>query len=242
MNASSLLAAVAESIITKRPMAPVAKHFGVEPAELHKALFDFNPFTFRGQLEIALASPHDRPDLLSTKTHLARLEEHYANLIEQFDRAESRCRFIMNKKEGYNDNELMKAEIHSNKIHKQIMSLLKDLRKTELDLKKAEKPAAESASGGRKSSEKESTTSTVAIPSSPSPAPDTQPPTPTATIPTPEEFQRIILKYRHQIKDASAKDRPALIARLIEQHRNSQKPEPEPEPPAQPSQNGKHAA
>lgn len=251
MSVANLLAAMTESVIVKRPTAAIARHFRVEAPGLHAALLEISAISYRGQLETALARPDERPDLMPTRIHLARLEEHYAILMRQFDRADLRCHDIEHQEGGYHDAELQKAELLANRIHQQIQRNLKEMRKAELELQKLLASPPESANtvlASRRQKSPESEPTPTEKPSMDVTAKTDAQPTGSheqaITVPAPEEFKNIILRHRDRIKNTRAEDRPALIARLINEHRAKNHPstgQDQPNLPS-PSQNGKHAA
>lgn len=201
----------------------------------------------------------DRPDILSIRIHLARLEQHYAVLELQRARAEGRCNRVAEHPDGVNEADLFRAELFANRIESQVHRALKELRKTQLELKKALAAESEITSTAslkvtdmaRNSPELAAETSPVLPHESPTPSPTKveltihNDPRPDLSPYTPDEFKIITARHRNRILSTPAENRPAFIARLIEEHRakNAKNPTPEGEPNLpKPSQNGKHAA
>lgn len=129
------VAACADWFTTLRPIQIVARIFEIEPDQLQQSFSELvQPFTMRGQLELAIQSPHDRPDLVGLKTHLARLEHQLTHLSLQFERAEHRVRFLANKGDKCGYDEMFEAEKYSNKLQQQFVRLLKDIHKAQIQL------------------------------------------------------------------------------------------------------------
>jgi hypothetical protein len=139
MPAPILLAAAicADWLVSFRSVTAIAKYFETEPADAQKALAQIHALTYRGQLEAALASPHERPDLIAQKTHLARMECQLAISSQQFERADSRVRRLRSLAEGCDERELFEAEKFANRVHQQHVRLIKDIQKAHKELEKA---------------------------------------------------------------------------------------------------------
>ncbi len=221
-------AACADWIVTFRPLKVIARMFEIELDQLQEALTGLHPFSFRGKLESALAAPEDRPDLISHKTHLARLEHQLNLLARQFDRAEFSIEDLKKRTNGYEPKEMLKAEQFANRIHQQTVRLLKEIQKTQLLLEKlASEPPQKSPTLPVKSpptanqaqSEKnaQDTRDPELAPSQNQTPPASNPSA--SEQPTEEEFLRCIVKNRDRINNTPAKERQSLILRLIEEHR-----------------------
>lgn len=210
-------------------------------------------------LSLPILAAADRPDILSTRKHLARLEEHYAVLELQRARAEGRCNRVAQHPDGLNEAELLRAELFANRIESQIHRALKELRKTELDLKKA--LAAESelptTTASPTVSHMDQNLSEIAVDANVASSNESATrsivkieqivhdhPLPESSSYTPDEFRIITARHRLRILSTPAENRPAFIARLIEEHRakNAQNIHPQATDLPKPSQNGKHAA
>lgn len=221
-----LFMAIAEFFISRRPAKGIAEQNGVDLQSLNAALPKFVDHTWQGKLAAALANPTQRPDLIPLYVHLARLEQHHADLVAQLDRAQDLTNKIRSQ-EAINLENLVKAEAFTFKIHTAIGRLLKDIERAEIRLEKAQKPAPEQkpASGGRKSPEfsvamTDPVSKITETPLQPPANPDPQ----ATTVPPPDPFLNAILaQHRHRIKNTPANDRPALIARLLEQEHAKRK-------------------
>jgi hypothetical protein len=225
-------AACADWIVTFRPLKVIAKMFDIELEKLQEGLTEIHPFSFRGKLESALATPENRPDLIVHKTHLARLEHQLALLARQFDRAEFGIEDLKRRASGFEPQEMLKAEQFANRIHQQTVRLLKEIQKTQLLLEKLASeppqeatklpnklPANSPAAGNQTQPENSSQEAreTELAPSQNQTPLAAEPPT--SQRPTEEEFLRCIVRNRDRIRNTPAKDRPALMVRLIEEHR-----------------------
>lgn len=239
-----LAAACAEWFVTFRPFQVIAKLFDLEADKVQEALARTRSFSFRGKLESALAAPEQRPDLLVHQTHLARLEHQLALLAQQFERAEHGVEELKRRPSGYLPKEMLQAEQFANRLHQQTVRLLKEIQKTQILLEKcASQPppsahlktiasnsnvAVEAAADPSRSPESESPeidqhTSAVSKETQSSIDPESMsepsPPHP----PSEEEFLQCLVENRDRLKATPAKQRPALIQRLIEEHREKAK-------------------
>lgn len=238
-----LLMALAEFFISRRPAKAIAEQSGVDLQSLSAELPKLMNHTWRGKLAAALSNPAERPDLIPLYIHLARLEEQHAFLVAQLDRAQDLASKIRSQ-EIINLDSVIKAEAFTFKVQTAIGRLLKDIERAEIRLEKAQKPAAEKqmASGGRKSTEfptsasegRESPEDNSPSNSHNNPAAPTNTeispvlaashqPSATNTSPPDPLLTAVLARHRQRIKTTQPKDRPALIARLLEQERT--KPE-----------------
>jgi len=207
-----------------------------------------------------LTNSAERPDILAIRLHLARLEEHYAVLEIQRARADGRCNRVAEHPDGVNETELFRAEFFANRIESQIHRALKELRKTELELKKAlvaESEASSTPMSSLKVADMRREFSEEAVETNPARPHESATPStvkveqnvhndsqPELSPHTPDELKIITARYRHRILSTPAENRPTFIARLIEEHRakNAQNIHSQAPDLPMPSQNGKHAA
>lgn len=180
----------------------------------------------------------------ATRAHLARLQEHFAVLKIQRQRADGRCQRIAENPNDVNEADLLRAELFATRIETLIQRALKELRKTENELQKALAKESEGETPVVSSTESKS----PEITSAPSVSKQAQSPSnttqPAQFLHTAEELTNIKARFRNRIQNTPPADRPAFIARLIEEQREKNCPkdqEPDSRLP-RPSQNGKHAA
>ena len=258
MTQPQLLPVLTEAFIRMRPVSLLARLYEADLQQLHDVIHTHGEHFFRGQLELALARPADRPELLPTRIHLARLEEHYSILSNQLDHAEARCRRL--RSEGANDDQLFRAEVFANRLEVQVQRNLKELRKGYLELQKtlASSPESKpivapadvaqsidpsSPSSPEASSSKSNPTSTqdreVAT------ATSSQPPPQTSVTSMKKESEAHVASHQEQPESTPPAESTAMTARLVVGQQSQQnqvaKKILHPSSPS-PTQNGKHAA
>jgi hypothetical protein len=233
----ALLFAAVDALFTRRDVRTIAKEARVELPDLKRVCREAYQKSWQGRYALALTDPHFRPDLFAILNHLARMEKLIEELMAQYQYARQTCDYLRSL-ERIDPHLIIKADSLAFRMHQSASRALRDMQKLEIRLEKAESnppqnpttpvaktPVSHMASGGRERPETappdnpdRASAPTASAEGAASPAANPQPPVPDSP-PTQDEFSSILVKHRHRIKDTPAKDRPALIARLIQQER-----------------------
>jgi hypothetical protein len=231
--------ALVELMVSCRSPQAVAQECKIPLDQLAKGLQSIQPHYWSGKLAHALATPNYRLDLIAQLLELARLEEGYADLMQQLRNAKEIF-------ENYNAKTscllptLAKANNDAFRIRQAANRTIRDIQKARLAFEKAEKlpPSVDSDSQAAseptavaprpqhdakmqsqsppqdqvQSLQQEQESSPPTIPNAAEPVTNTH-------SPAEEDFKALLFKHRERIKNTPAKDRPSLISRLIEQDR-----------------------
>lgn len=238
----ALILAAVDYLLSRRDSRQVAKDFDVSENDLAATYHRAQAHSWPVKLAAALNDPLHRPDTLLIKRHLAHFEQQYGELLVQYQYAMQTCEKIRTMKQ-VDPSLLLKADSLAFRIHQASTRILRDIQKAELRLEKAEKsppPATDVDDAAPPSSRQPEAPREDARNIDPKPTGSLQD---TATnssqqqnaesgvaqeassMPSEEEFKSVIFKHRHRIKDAKPSDRPALIAKLIQQEREKQSPD-----------------
>jgi hypothetical protein len=224
-----LFAALSELLVSGKSSAEVAADFQIDLDELTRAAKIARGNLWKGHLARALQSPDQRPELLTHFSTLAGLEHHYGLLMAQWQRAEETCRQVRALKDP--DIVLqMKADAFSFRIEQAAARIFRDIQKAEAQLQKiiatpylsfvAEKD--ESLHSKKNPPQTQPAPQVIHPPANPVSASQKHWASalpPVAAEPPVQPQNELLQKHRQRIKNTPAKDRPALIARLMEQGR-----------------------
>jgi hypothetical protein len=231
MHVSDVAAAAAQALISCHPHAVIAKVYAISTEQLDeflaKRLEEAGPLTWPQKLAAALADPHST-EPMTLLTSLAQLESQWRQAESIYLRAldlteQARQRKNCDFKDIFRaEAHVLRSHQHAARLHRELLAAQKEYAAYIAAQKEGSAPKKAIAQPHEPQKNSLPTQTASAQKSTSSPAANSEATTEPQTAQEPisqDEFKQILVQNHQLIEKTSPRDRQALIARLIAQHR-----------------------